>query len=97
MATENPYEADAALADSEQAMRDASWALVLGAVSLLICAPVAAPFALWKATRALAKRGSSRAVVGIVLASLGLLSSTVFWFLAIWQFLSPGPVRTGAP
>ncbi len=73
----------------QSARRDAAWALVLGIVSLVLCAPVTAPFAIWKAHRALRNGPSALAIVGLVLAGLGLASSAIFWFLAIWQYLSP--------
>jgi len=34
-------------------------------------------------------QSSGMATVAIVLAVFGLLSSAFFWFLAIWQFLTP--------
>ncbi len=89
----NPYEAPRApppgLAPDEAARRDATWALVLGIASLVFCAPMTAPFAFWKAARALRVGASGRATVAVVLAVLGLASSALFWFLAIWQFLTP--------
>jgi len=89
----NPYQAPQAVSpppDAEQiALRDANWAIVLGIASLVLCAPITAPFALWKASRATRLR-PWRATVAIVFAILGLLSSACLWFLVIWQLLSPG-------
>ena len=80
------------------ARRDANWALALGIVSLAICAPITAPFAFWKAIRALRVNGASApAIVGIVCAILGLLSSALFWFLLIWQILTPSDRGRSAP
>jgi hypothetical protein len=94
VSTVNPYappNAGPPLPEPElAARRDATWAIVLGAASLVLCAPITAPFALWKAFRALRVRPFARAAVAIVFAVLGLLASALFWFLAIWQFLSPG-------
>jgi hypothetical protein len=94
VSTPNPYEAPrtvSPLPDLEQAARrDENWAIILGMASLVLCAPVSAPFALWKAIRAMHIRPSGRATVAIVLAILGLLSSAFLWFLVIWQILSPG-------
>ena len=94
MSTPNPYEAPKAhapLPNVEQtARRDENWAIILGIISLVLCAPITAPLALWRAIRATHRRPSGRATVAIVLAVLGLLSSAFFWFLAIWQILSPG-------
>jgi hypothetical protein len=94
VSTPNPYEApkaNAPLLNVEQtARRDENWALILGMASLVLCAPISAPFALWKAIRAMHIRPSGRATVAIVLAILGLLSSAFLWFLVIWQILSPG-------
>ncbi len=90
----NPYEApkaDVPLPSVEQtARRDENWALILGIASLVLCAPITAPLALWKAIRAIHRRPSGRTTVAIVLAVLGLLSSAFLWFLVIWQILSPG-------
>jgi hypothetical protein len=90
----NPYEAPGAPPTApppaDVAGRDAIWALVLGAASLVFCAPITAPFALWKASRAMRVGPSGTANVAIVLAVFGLLSSAFFWFLAAWQFLVPG-------
>lgn len=89
----NPYQAPEAAASAVDpeatARRDAGWALALGIVSLFICAPITAPFALWKASRALRSRHSGMATAAIVVAVFGLLTSLFFWFLAIWQFLTP--------
>jgi hypothetical protein len=94
VSTPNPYEApkaNAPLLNVEQtARRDENWALILGMASLVLCAPISAPFALWKAIRAMHIRPSGRATVAIVLAILGLSSSAFLWFLVIWQILSPG-------
>jgi hypothetical protein len=83
----------------DRANRDASWALVLGIVSLVVCAPLTAPFAIWKGLRAMrvAPRPPVRGVVGLALAFVGLFTSAVFWFLAVWQFLSPGDRRPPMP
>ncbi|MBX3213586.1 MAG: hypothetical protein KF850_16220 [Labilithrix sp.] len=93
----NPYEPPItqapALNAPEAARRDANWALALGIASLVFCAPMTAPFALWKATRALRAGASGRATVALVLAALGLASSAFFWFLVIWQFLTPAEPR----
>ena len=93
----NPYEAPLAapppVNEHDAARRDAAWALALGIASLVMCAPLTAPLAMWKASRALRVRPSGEATVGIVLAALGLLSSAVLWFLAIWQFLTPAAPR----
>ncbi len=81
------------LTRDESARRDANWGLALGIASLFMCAPLAAPLAMWKAIRALSVKSSWQATVAIVLAALGLLSSALFWFLVIWQFLSPSQPR----
>jgi len=89
----NPYQAPEAappVGDPETAARrEAGWALALGILSLFVCAPITAPFALWKASRALRLRPSGMATAAIVVAVFGLLTSLFFWFLAIWQFLTP--------
>ncbi len=90
----NPYAAPKANAPfpsvEQTARRDENWALLLGIASLVLCAPITAPFALWKAVRATRVRPSGRATVAIVLSILGLWSSAFLWFLVIWQILSPG-------
>ncbi|HEY8078729.1 MAG TPA: hypothetical protein VIF62_31575 [Labilithrix sp.] len=100
MAPPNPYAAPTApsAATAEQspyatARRDGYWALGLALLSLVFCAPISAPFAIWKAVRALRVDSSGAAPIAIVIAIVGLLSSAFFWFITIWQFLSPGPVH----
>ncbi len=94
MSTANPYEAPKAeppRPDPERsARRDATWAIVLGTISLFFCAPITAPLAIWKAVVASRTHTFGRAVAAIVFAIIGLLSSAFLWFLAIWQILSPG-------
>ncbi len=93
MTEPNPYRpplADAQSADAAATARtEAAWALGAAILSLFVCAHVAAPYAIFKARRALKAGPSKRAFAAIVLASTGLLLSIVFWFFAIWQFLDP--------
>ncbi len=92
----NPYAAPSAelAVDPRQIARsDARWALVAAIVSVFFCAPLTAPFALYKANRAL-KVGPSDAAVGAVfLAVVGLVTSAIFMALAVWQYLDPAPPR----
>jgi hypothetical protein len=76
-----------------EATRDANWALGLAILSLFFCAPLTAPFAVWKASRALRLGASVTATAAIVLSVVGLVLSMFFWFLAIWQFLTPASPR----
>ncbi len=97
MASTNPYEAPrAAVAEPDPrvaARRDAYWALGLALVSLVFCAPLTAPFAIWKAVRETRVDASGVGPIAIVIAIFGLLSSAFLWFVAIWQFLSPATVH----
>ncbi|MBI5534058.1 MAG: hypothetical protein HY898_15155 [Deltaproteobacteria bacterium] len=72
---------------------DANWALGLAIASVVFCAPLTAPLALWKAIRSTRTRPYARATAAIVLAVFGLLTSAFFWFLAVWQYLSPESPR----
>ncbi len=85
---EAPHEPNAPPPDDARG-RDRFWAVFLAVVSLFFCAPLTAPFSLLKANRLLRRGPDGFAVVAIVLAIVGLVSSLLFWFLAIWQFLSP--------
>jgi hypothetical protein len=89
MSAPNPYAPPCDGGPPHDGERDATWALVLGIGSVLFCAPITAPLAVWKGVRALRSGSSAKAVAGICFASFGLLTSALLWFLAIWQILSP--------
>jgi len=91
--TPSTHYAVAAAMPLEAARGDANWALGLAILSLFFCAPLTAPFALWKASRALRLGASGTATAAIVLSVVGLVLSLFFWFLAIWQFLTPASPR----
>ena len=95
MSAPNPYAPPSEATSARGGDRDASWALALGIASVFLCAPITAPIAIWRAVLALRTGTSARAIVGLALAVFGLLTSALFWFLAIWQLLSPSvpPVR----
>ena len=90
----NPYAPPTAAAPSpdprDVARRDGWWALGLALFSLVFCAPITAPFAIWKAVRALRADASGVGAIAIFIAVVGLVSSAFVWFITIWQFLSPG-------
>lgn len=72
------------------AQRDAQWALAFAIASLIFCAPITAPLAFWKASRAMRHGPSGMATVAIIFAVFGLCSSALlFLFIVIWQFLTP--------
>ncbi len=89
----NPYAPPSAVSASTSvdraARRDATWALVLGVSSLVLCAPVTAPLAIRKALRAKRAGASARATAAILFAAVGLFTSALFYFLAIYNFLQP--------
>lgn len=85
----NPYAAPLAPDAHENARRDANLALALAIASVLVCAPVLGPLAMWKAVGTLKTSRPWQGIAAIVLAGVGLASSAVFWFLALWQYLAP--------
>jgi len=89
MSAPNPYAPPSGDAPPPDVARDATWALALGIGSVFFCAPITAPFALWKGVRALRGGSSTKAVLGIAFAAFGWLLSAFLWFMAIWQFVSP--------
>jgi hypothetical protein len=91
MTAPNPYAPPSDGGPLDDVKRDANWALVLGIGSVFFCAPITAPLAVWRGVRASRSGFSAKAAVGIGFAAFGLLTAALFWFLAIWQFLSPGP------
>lgn len=86
---EAPHESGAAHPVDDGRSRDRFWALFLAIVSVVFCAPLTAPLSLFRANRLLKRGPDGYAVTAIVIAAFGFVTSLLFWFLAIWQFLSP--------
>lgn len=85
----NPYAAPTA--PPQDVDKAANAALLYGLASILLCAPVTASLAFWKARQAKGTAHRGRVAMARALAALGLLSSVVLWFVVVWSFFSDVP------